>query len=199
MRRVGRVLPRQYFETAARQALDLFFEIPRAPCLDDPNHGMCAETASAQRRFVGAPGRGDVAEMVEQQSQANRADSYGAAESNPGLGLLFPFPAVFDRDLTAGRTAESTTALFAVSSERNAAMSDLSRNTTAWCGPGGSAGMTGFEPAVSALTGQRVGPLHHTPNGRESTIPVRGPRTGGLARTGGGRPSFRRSWPLRPV
>ena len=27
--------------------------------------------------------------------------------------------------------------------------------------------MTGFEPAVSALTGQRVGPLHHTPQRRE--------------------------------
>lgn len=27
--------------------------------------------------------------------------------------------------------------------------------------------MTGFEPAVSALTGQRVGPLHHTPERRE--------------------------------
>ena len=25
------------------------------------------------------------------------------------------------------------------------------------------AGMTGFEPAISALTGQRVRPLHHTP------------------------------------
>jgi hypothetical protein len=29
--------------------------------------------------------------------------------------------------------------------------------------PGGLAGMKGFEPSVSALTGQRVGPLHHTP------------------------------------
>lgn len=29
--------------------------------------------------------------------------------------------------------------------------------------PVGLAGMTGFEPAISALTGQRVGPLHHTP------------------------------------
>ena len=25
------------------------------------------------------------------------------------------------------------------------------------------AGMTGFEPAISALTGQRVKPLHYTP------------------------------------
>jgi hypothetical protein len=25
------------------------------------------------------------------------------------------------------------------------------------------AGMTGFEPAISALTGQRVEPLHYTP------------------------------------
>lgn len=29
------------------------------------------------------------------------------------------------------------------------------------------AGMTGFEPAVSALTGQRVGPLHYTPERRK--------------------------------
>jgi hypothetical protein len=29
------------------------------------------------------------------------------------------------------------------------------------------AGMTGFEPAISALTGQRVGPLHHTPRRAE--------------------------------
>ncbi len=28
------------------------------------------------------------------------------------------------------------------------------------------AGMTGFEPAISALTGQRVRPLHHTPERR---------------------------------
>ena len=32
------------------------------------------------------------------------------------------------------------------------------------------AGMTGFEPAVSALTGQRVGPLHHTPDNAQSTM-----------------------------
>ncbi len=30
--------------------------------------------------------------------------------------------------------------------------------------------MTGFEPAVSALTGQRVWPLHHTPNGPHLTM-----------------------------
>src|SRR3972149_1452572 len=49
--------------------------------------------------------------------------------------------------------------------------------STAWARPGGSAGMTGFEPAVSALTGQRVGPLHHTPNGQSLPYPcaVRGP------------------------
>ena len=29
--------------------------------------------------------------------------------------------------------------------------------------PGSSAGMTGFEPAISGLTGQRVRPLHYTP------------------------------------
>jgi hypothetical protein len=29
------------------------------------------------------------------------------------------------------------------------------------------AGMTGFEPAISALTGQRVSPLHYTPERRE--------------------------------
>ena len=33
--------------------------------------------------------------------------------------------------------------------------------------PGGLAGMKGFEPSVSALTGQRVRPLHHTPERRE--------------------------------
>lgn len=33
----------------------------------------------------------------------------------------------------------------------------------AWLASGDSAGMTGFEPAVSALTGQRVRPLHYTP------------------------------------
>src|SRR3970040_2021265 len=115
--------------------------------------------------------------MVEQQAQANRADSCGAAESNPVLGRRFHFHAIFDRAFTPGRTGEITTVLFVVSSDRRAAMSDLSRNTTAWCGPGGSAGMTGFEPAVSALTGQRVAPLHHTPNGQSLpyTCAVRGP------------------------
>src|SRR3989304_5581325 len=129
MGRVGRVLPRQDFETAARQALDLPFEIQRAARPDDPGHGMRTETASAQRRFIGTPGRGDVAEMVEQQSQANRADSCGAAESNPVLGRRFHFHAIFDRAFTAGRTAEITTALFVVSSQRSPAKSDRSRNT----------------------------------------------------------------------
>ena len=39
----------------------------------------------------------------------------------------------------------------------------------------GAAGMTGFEPAVSALTGQRVGPLHYTPEPGKSTIGHRAP------------------------
>ena len=30
--------------------------------------------------------------------------------------------------------------------------------------------MTGFEPAISALTGQRVWPLHYTPEPAKSTI-----------------------------
>jgi hypothetical protein len=33
--------------------------------------------------------------------------------------------------------------------------------------PGRSAGMTGFEPAISGLTGQRVSPLHYTPKRSE--------------------------------
>jgi hypothetical protein len=33
--------------------------------------------------------------------------------------------------------------------------------------PGVGAGMKGFEPSVSALTGQRVRPLHHTPERAE--------------------------------